>query len=1212
MRLWTIFRYEFGYQLRLPWPWLFGVVLIILSFLMTRDGSLSEVLYADFFLNSPFAVVKTTVFGSLIWLMMAAAIAGDAAARDRATGMHPLSYTTPVGRGAYLGGRFLAALLLNALLLLAVQLGILLGVYLPGVDAALIGPFRPAAFLSAYAIISLPNAVAATAIQFALASGSGRAMAGYFGSFLLVFMGFFVASVLLYGQGLGTLADPIGIRIIVEDIAHLWTTAEKNWRLLQLEGMLLQNRLFWLGIGGIALAGTYLSFRFAHPREGGWGWRKGKKQALAPHSQNPERNALSIPQVPRHFGLALQARQTLLIARTSFNALAFSWGEFALLGMLPLMTLPVLLDQMESRGVPLVPTTINIIYELTGSLSDELSRWVIVPFLIVYFAGELVWREREARMGEIAHSMPGSDWAPLLGKFLGLALMLLLFLCLQSGAGMLAQTLLGYREYEPSLYLKIMLGIQFLDYLLFALLALVLHVVVDQKYIGHLVAVIAFVFIAMASLFGIEHNLLIWGASSGWSYTDMRGFGPSLEPWFWFKGYWLAWALLLAVGAKLLWVRGRKNSLLLRLRQAPGRFRGATAYAGMVAAGAVLLLGGWIFYTTNVRNEYLTTSEKKARQAAYEQRYGRFAASAQPRLSAARLQVAIYPDERRAEIRGTYRLLNSSPEPIDSIHVATAGAVETRALAFDRPASQLLADEQLHYRIYRLETPLQPGDSLQLHFQLLKKANGFSESGIDPSLAANGTYFTNSWLPAIGYQSGRELLNAPDRRAHGLPPRPIIASLYDEKARERRGGGIAFEAVVSTSAEQVAVAPGALLGSWTKGGRRFFHYRTDAPLGGEWAFFSARYAVQEALWTNPDRSGQTITIRLYHQPGRTAQLERMLESIHASLTYYTRHFGPYPYSFLTFVERPGRGTGMHADASMITYAEGFSLWQPMGDEETPDVPFAVVAHELAHQWTVPYAPVEGAPVMSESLAWYYAMKVVETAKGEAHFRRFLSWMHQPYRKEIRRGEPLLRGLDPYMSYRRGPFALYALSEYIGEAQVNRALRRLLEKYQAPAAPLATTLDLYAGLQAETPDSLQYLLHDLFEVNTHWELKVEQATASPTPEGNWQVRLEVQARKLVFDSAGVEREVPMMDWVDLALFASQKGGAAQAPLYRQKHRIHTGRQTLTLSLPEQPARAGLDPYNLLIDPKREDNVQPVVPEQAQAPAAAKRLSQQKKE
>ncbi len=419
---------------------------------------------------------------------------------------------------------------------------------------------------------------------------------------------------------------------------------------------------------------------------------------------------------------------------------------------------------------------------------------------------------------------------------------------------------------------------------------------------------------------------------------------------------------------------------------------------------------------------------------------------------------------------------------------------------------------------------------------------------------------------------------------HGLAPRPVIASLYDVEARKGRGPGIVFEAVVGTREDQVAVAPGALQKSWTENGRRYFHYATNAPIGGEWGFFSANYAIQEAEWVDTSRRGQEVKIQIYHHPEHTLHLERMLKGIRASFRYYTTHFGPYPYDFISVVERPGNGTGMHADASMLSYTEGFTLGNPQ--PAALDHPFAVVAHEMAHQWTVPYANVEGAPVMSESIAWYYAMKVVEDAKGQGELRKFLHWMRQPYRQEIRRGEPLLRGLDPYMSYRRGPLALYALSKYLGEGRVNTALRNLVEKHEPEGAPLATTLDLFGELQAVAPDSLQYLLHDLFEVNTYWKLAMEQASAKPTAEGNWEVTLDIQAHKVVVDSAGAERQVPINDWIEIGVF--QQGEQYSEPLYLQKHFIGSAEQKIRLTVPAKPASAGIDPYQLLVDEETNDN------------------------
>jgi len=1183
MKVWKLFRFELAYQARRIWPWLIFAALGVFAFLMTRDASLAEALRDDFFVNSPFAIAKTTVTVSLIWLLVAAVVAGEAAARDVATGMHPLIYTAPVGKAAYLGGRFLAAFALNAVILLAVQAGILLAVYAPGVDPALVGPFRPAAYLTAYGFLALPNALAATAVQFALAARTGRPMTGYLGSVLLFFMAYVVGLFLLLQgrQNLASLLDPIGVHFILSDLSFLWTPIEKRTRLIELEGTVLSNRLLWLGVALTALAVTYLGFRFAHRTEGSW-WgcrvrHRDARFALPAGSGTTTSSPVAVPQIRRSFGAAIQARQTLAITWTSFGTIARSWPGLAMLAGIPLLTIPVVIDQMELNGVPLVPATARVLGELTAPLSAELSRWVIIPLLIVFFAGELIWRERDAGLDEITDAMPGSEWAPLLGKLLSLGLVLAVLMALLTTAGVLAQALMGYQEFELGLYLRILFGLQLPEYLLFALLALVIHVLVAQKYIGHLAAIIAYVCVALASLVGVEHNLLIYGAGPDWTYTEMGGFGPSLGPWLWFKLYWAAWALLLAVVARLFWVRGREARLAARLQMARPRLTRATASVAAVAAGLILSLGGFIFYNTNVLNEYRTAAEIAERGAEYERRYGQYRNIPQPQLTSSTLHVEIYPDRRAAEIRGTYRLVNHGDVAIDAIHVATALDVETGDLAFDRPAAPVLADDKLGHRIYALERPLQPGDALRLDFEVRYRPQGFRESGADDSVVANGTFFTGGWLPAIGYQESRELTSASDRREHGLAPRPLIPSLYDVEAWKGRSARVAFEAVVGTHEDQVAVAPGALRRIWTDGGRRYFHYGSDGPIGSEHYFFSAQYALHEAAWND-------VAIRIFHHPGHAANLERMVRSVRASLDYYTRQFGPYPYRHLSLVEYPGDGdgAGIHAEPGMLIYEEGFSHWDPQDEPGSLDLPFAVIAHEVAHQWTVPYAFVEGAPVLSESVAWYYAMKVVEHDRGPEELRRLLHFMRQPFPyPPIRRGEPLLQGLDPYLAYRRGPFALYALSEYIGEERVNSALRRLVEAHKPGAAPLATMLDLYRELRAVTPKPFQYLLRDLFEVNTFWELATERATATQTEDGSWQVTLDVRARKVVLDEAGVEAEAPMDELVPIGVFAAAEGGdALSAPLYEAMHRVRTGEQTITVTVPREPALAGIDPYHLL--------------------------------
>lgn len=1197
MKLWGIFRFELAYQVRRPWPWLMLSVILVVCFLMTRDAAIQDALYDEFFVNSSFQTVVSTVVGGLLWLLVAPIIAGEAAARDVATGMYPLIYTAPISKAQYLGGRFLAALTINAVLLLAVQVGILVAVYSPGVNAELVGPFRPAAYLTAYAYIALPTAIVATAVQFALALSSGRPMAGYLGSLILGFMGFFVASLLLFRRGLGTLLDPIGIRYVIEDIAHLWTTTEKNTRMLAFEGVVLQNRLVWLGVALGVLAMTYWRFRFAHCSETSWWarWRR-RRDARAPQPTViaiPATAPASAPQVSRTFGSALHVRQSLAIAWDSFRVLAKSWPGLFMLAFVPLFSVLVVLDQMLASGSALVPTTGQVLKELTGPLTSELSRWVIVPGLTIFFAGELIWREREASLGEISDTVPAPDWVPFLGKFLGLALLLAAFMAVLMAAGMASQLIRGYRDFDVGLYLTVLFGMQLPEYLLFALLALTIHVLVNQKYIGHLAAVMAYVVIVLAPLFGIEHNLLIYGAGPWWTYTDMRGLGPFVWPWLWFKLYWAAWALLIAVVARLLWVRGKEGGFALRLQLARKRITPSTLRAAGLAVGLIITLGGFVYYNTNVLSGYRSSSDVAERGAEYEKRYGRYAKIPQPRLTGAKLRIEIYPDKRKAEVRGSYHLVNQGSAAIDSVHLTVFPGIETEAVTFNRQAKLVLQDERLGHRIYALTEPLQPNDSLQLDFTTRIQPKGFRQGGADLSVVANGTFFTNNRLPAIGYQRSRELLSPSERRKHGLTMRPVIPSLYDVEARKQREPGIVLETVMGTAEDQIAVAPGTLRRTWKEGGRSYFQYATDGPIGSEWAFASAHYAVRAAQWKD-------VAIRFLYHPHHTGHLDRMLRSVQASLDHYSAQYGPYRYKHITIVEVPGDGIGIHAEASMLTHGEGVTLLKPNEKGRgSLDFPFAIMAHEMGHQWGIPIAFVEGAPVMSESLAWYYALRVVQHTNGEEQLRRLLSLMRQPYPiAPIRRGEPLLRGLDQYMSYRRGPFALYALSEYVGEEQVDSALRRLYQSHQAADAPPSTTLDLYRELQAVTPDSMRYLLHDLFEVNTFWSFTADRVSAKQLADSSWEVTLDVTAHKVVADSAGVETEAPLNELIEIGVFAPNGVAELGSPLYLQKHLIRTGRQRIVLTVPRRPDLAGIDPRHLLdwAETEDDDNIQQVeIPE-----------------
>ena len=106
-----------------------------------------------------------------------------------------------------------------------------------------------------------------------------------------------------------------------------------------------------------------------------------------------------------------------------------------------------------------------------------------------------------------------------------------------------------------------------------------------------------------------------------------------------------------------------------------------------------------------------------------------------------------------------------------------------------------------------------------------------------------------------------------------------------------------FETTVSTSADQIAIAPGYLIKEWTEGGRRYFHYAMDAPILDFWAYLSARWQVKRDRWND-------VAIEIYYDPAHPYNVDRMIDASKKSLEYFTRSFGPYQHRQVRILEFP--------------------------------------------------------------------------------------------------------------------------------------------------------------------------------------------------------------------------------------------------------------------------------------------------------------------
>jgi ABC-type transport system involved in multi-copper enzyme maturation permease subunit len=1213
------FRFELGYYLRRISTWVYFFIFFGLALLLVlMAGGMWDSASVSFGgsggnikVDSPYVTLQLTAMLTLFGVIVTAALLGNSVYRDYEAVIHPLFFTSPITRFSYLGGRFLGALLVNALVMLSIPLGLMLGTVFPGVDRARFGAFELAAYVQPYVVVALPTLLLTGAIFFALAAFTRQMLPNYIGGVVLVF-GYLLAGTLtqdLENERTAAFADPFGLNAI--DLAtKYWSPAQRNELLIPLEGVFLWNRLIWLAVGLAVFGLVYTRFRFTHVAAERSSRRKAVQEEAArvPYAA-PRR--LSLPVATRNFGLGAQFVQYASVARRSFWTIVGNRYFYAIIAAALLFTA----ISAQQVGSLYGTTTWPVTYQVLTLLGSTFMLFVVI--IISFYTGELVWQERDVRLNQVHDATPVPTWVPLAGKFTALVLVVAVLQGVLLVTGIATQAAKGYYNFEVGLYLRSLFGTELLSLVLLAVFVMLVHVLVNHKYMGHLLVILYVVFTGLMGQLGLEHNLYQYNSGSSGTYSDMNAFGPWLKSYGWFKAYWIAWALLLAVLTNLFWVRGQETRMGWRTRLARFRFQRPALAATVVAGALVVGLGGFIFYNTNVLNEYTTTREQQETQAEYEKLYKRFENAAQPRVVGVRVWTDIYPEEARARIRGEYRLRNKTAVPVDSLHLLVPPEVEIRRMAFSRPATRVLNDEDHSYYIYRLAAPLQPGDSLKLEWEVEYGSEGFENNVSNTRVVRNGTFFDSGILPSLGYAEGAELGDDDTRRKFGLKPKPRVAPVNDSVGRRntyisRDSDWVDFEATVSTSPDQIAVAPGYLQREWTQGGRRYFHYRMDAPILNFYSFLSARYVVKRDAWQAPD--GRKVAIEVYHHPGHEYNVDRMIYAVKKSLAYFTDQFGPYQHRQVRILEFPRYASFAQSFPNTIPYSEGIGFIARVDDEEDVDYPLYVTAHEVAHQWwahQVIGGNVQGSTLLSETLSQYSAMMVMEKEYGREHMRKFLKYEMDQYfsgrSMERKKETPLLLVENQqYIHYNKGSVAMYALRDYLGEERLNGAIAKFLAATRFQEPPYTNSLEFYRHLQEATPDSLRYVLTDLFETITMYGNRARSASYSRLPDGRYEVVLEVEGNKIRADSLGNEGPVRMNDLVDVGVFgAAPKGKPREAGpvLYMQKHRVGTGPQRIRVVVPRQPASAGIDPYHKLLDQVADDNTVEAKPAAAgRAPAA----------
>lgn len=1195
-----IFKFEILYRAKRLETYLYFIVLFLFS-----------IVAVDFFLegtlsiaktNAPHVIAKTMAIVSAIFMMLSSMIMGVAVLRDYEHQMESILFVKPITKSDYLVGRFLGSFVVLVLIFSGLLFGMMIGEFMPWKDTAELLPFSPWNYLQPFFYLVLPSLFFGGSVFFVSGALSRKLIVVYTQGifFVVIYILTLVMSRGLEDPFFASLLDPFCFATI-DGLIQYWTPVERNSMMLPMEGVMLYNRVLWVLVGAVVLVIGYFNFSFNVVRNGLF-----KKQAIdAEIKSSQENSTVKIPAYTTESGINVRIKQLIqctlfyfksIVKETSFWAIVFCAMVIIFVNSISLGT---------TYGVDSYPRTYLIVEEL-----EELSL-VFFLIILVFFSGELIWKERDAKVDLIYDALPTNDFINLAGKFFGLLLIYVVLIFGLILSGVLFQTVSGYSQYELGVYFMGFFAGIFPFLVLFSVVSFFFQVISNHKFMGHILVVIFFIGTMVMEVFGYSHGLYKFGGDALSAYSDMNGYGHFLTSYSWIKLYWIAFSMILFIIASLFSVRGKETGFGNRLKIGILRISKPIIKLGIVTITIFVLSGSYIFYNTNVLNTYYTPNSQEVYRVNYEKTLKQYEYLPQPKIVDVMLNVELYPSDRNYTVEGHYLLKNTHYEPISSIHVQKLidEQIALEYVSFEGGASLNDENEYYGYYIYELTQPLQPGDNIKMEFSQTFTTSGFVERGSNTQIVDNGTFFNTDHFPRFGYSPKYELRDNHEREAYGLAPRVTRAKRDDprEVVNARTGDDgyeINFEIIIGTDSSQIALAPGDLQNKWYKDGRTYYHYKMDKPMVNFYSIVSADYEVMRDKWVPKDKKANTVDLEIYYNKGHDYNLNRMMTSMKLSFDYFSTHFSPYQYKQMRIMEFPRYAAYAQSFPNTVPYSESLGFIMDIDDEEDVDMPFFITAHELAHQWwglQLVAANVQGRYMILESLAQYSALMVMKQVYPKEKLQKLLRRERERYLRgranETVHEMPLaLVESNKYIHYGKGALSMYAFQDYISEDSVNMALRRFLKDWNAFDGQLqtdryATTEDLMSYFREVTPDTLLYIIDDLFENILLYDNKATEATSHSNTDSTYTVNLEVNAIKYQIDSLGNEEVIDLKDYIDIGVYGLDENGRDKL-IYLKKHFIDRKVTSFTIKVDEKPIKAGIDPIHKLIDRIIGDNVKSI--------------------
>ena len=1193
--LFKIAAFELRYQLRSPLFLVGFVIFFLLTFASVTVDQIHIGSRGNVNINSPYALLQTTGIMAVFAVFIVTAFVANVVIRDIETGFAPILYSTRLTKSAYIPGRFLGAMVAATLLLASVPLAFLIGSCMPWLDQEKIGPFVLSHYLYALFLFGLPALLVTGAGFFSLATATRSMMWSYVGTvgFLTLY---FASTALLRDPAydhLVALLDPFGLSAL-DLVSKYWTAAERNTLVPPMGGVMLQNRLIWLGVAAFMFILAFALFRFETK-----GGKRSKKDTADTGSATVTTSRLTVS--PGDHGWPAFVALTRFDVKGVFKSPAF----FVLLALGIMNSSFSFIEVITDRDIDYFPVTRAMVEALQGAFT-------FIPLIIaIYYSGELVWRDRERRIHEIVDACPAPNWTMLVPKVLAVGLVLFSTLTVGMLAAMVFQLLMGYSKLEFLHYVTWFLIPETVTAWLLAVLAVFVQALVPHKAVGWAVMLVYLVISVTLGNLGYEHGLYRYAHTIRVPISDMNGMGRFWIGQLWFAVYWAAGAMILMVIAHLLWRRGAETRLRPRFARMRANLTGGPL---VILVASVLVMWGsgiYIFDNTNVLNDYHgeTKVAKERFSADYEKALWQYHEVKQPKIVGVTLKTALYPKEVRAETEGSFIIENRTGEPLPGMHIRWSPALRLDSLDVGE-ASLEKEYKEFAYRIYHFDKPMEPGERRTIRFKTVLEEKGFPNNNPLTRIVENGTFLNNTEVtPSFGMGRDRLLTDRSKRRKYGLPADLRPPKLEDETADAASLVGsdsdwVDAEITLSTDADQVPLAPGYTVSDEVRDGRHIIVTRTEAPILNFFSLQSGRYAIAKDVWTGAN--GATVDLAVYYHPDHPYNVQRIIAAMKASLDVYTATFSPYQFRQVRILEFPAYERFAQSFANTIPFSEAIGFIQNFKDEQADekiDLVTFVTAHEIGHQWwahQVIGADKQGVTMLDETFAQYSAMLVMEKLYGKDQIRKFLKSNLDDYLRN--RGTEAVEELpldrvenQAYIHYRKGAVVMYWLKDLVGEEAVDAALRKLLATYAFKAAPYPSTTNFLAYLKEAAPGHDQEI-DDLFDRITLYDLKATEAKGHKRQDGKYEVSFTVDAKKVYADGQGKETEQPLNESFEVGAFTiepGKKGYSKDAVLDVERRTLASGKQSVTLVLDKEPKLVGIDPFNKRIDRNSDDNLTPVV-------------------